>query len=397
MKIIPDELIAVFQQRDTLLGYISYIDLKGKEHKLYSMEGWGSKDIPRKTLKNELLEGYSFGEKAGDTNYGWDKRKAWIRINDPRGFAFEISLDNFLMILDYCGSEPGKKLKGRFIITFDDSNLLLLPESSAEYEQFLKHTEDMKQSSITSKNIQVGQVYKNKSGSQLLYLGKHPTYVIGCEYNGKFYRKYDQAVKQYRIDTGNHSSVKRGAIKENVQRLDGNHYWFSSKEGYFNHSKAFPKYLVSHVPGAENSFDLELIKDKLSKEGAFHSFKEQGWRPMSLEHFKEILENNERYSFFSRTLSEKSTSYRECRAKAIYVYFDSKLNQYVASRENEYYGYQYASQKYDIYRAFSSIEELYDYIQPEYYVIILDNDQMYSRWFYTSSSYCGPRTEERFS
>lgn len=155
------------------LAYVIYTDTKGVKRKETSWESWRSKDITPDDHTNEPMSGFVLnkGVGGGKQSYGWNARNEYIRVYDPRGFEFEISVANLLFILQECTSTKGKGLEGDFIYAWDGKELVLLPTSSQEYIDCTSFTklQDMK---ITAKDMKVGREYLNKKGETLIYMGR---------------------------------------------------------------------------------------------------------------------------------------------------------------------------------------------------------------------------------
>ena len=103
------------------LAYVIYYDEKGKLRKEASWNSWRDDKIPNK--------------KAGDYSTGWDHRHAYCRVYDPRGFEFEITIENLLYILENANCIKGKGLEGEFIYGWDGKDLVLMPVESPDYKQ----------------------------------------------------------------------------------------------------------------------------------------------------------------------------------------------------------------------------------------------------------------------
>jgi hypothetical protein len=126
--IIPKTITVGFQNRsDTYtgkLGYVVYTDAKGVLRKESSWNHWRDKKIDSQTFDNVPTSGFVINKKVGETRYGWNPRMAWVRIYDPRGFEFEISVANLLFILEECTSTKGKGLEGEFVYSWDKADLV---------------------------------------------------------------------------------------------------------------------------------------------------------------------------------------------------------------------------------------------------------------------------------
>ena len=189
---IPTKLRVRFQDRkDTYTGklaYVIYYDEKNKLRKEQSWESWRSKKIDPQEFENEPTSGFVLNKGVGGVSYSsWNSRNEYIRVFDPRGFEFEISVANLLFILQECTSTKGKGLEGEFVYAWYQSEFVLLPVSSKDYEHCVVHTARQSKR-ISAKDIKVGHSYVLKNGKQVLYLGKHP-------YNNVAY--YEQAVYKH--------------------------------------------------------------------------------------------------------------------------------------------------------------------------------------------------------
>ena len=85
---------------------------KGKLRKEASWNSWRDDKIPNDEFENVPIEGFVLNKKAGDYSTGWDHRHAYCRVYDPRGFEFEITIENLLYILENANCIKGKGLEG---------------------------------------------------------------------------------------------------------------------------------------------------------------------------------------------------------------------------------------------------------------------------------------------
>lgn len=172
---IPKTIHVGYQERkDTYTGqlaYVIYTDEKGKKRKEGSWESWRDKKIEAKDFDNEPTEGFVLNRNGGGGR-GWDSRNEFIRVYDPRGHEFEISLANLLFILQECTSTKGKGLEGTFVYAWDGPNLILMPTSCAEYRASKEFT-SLKTMKVTKNEMVEGGTYKTKNEDILMYLGRH--------------------------------------------------------------------------------------------------------------------------------------------------------------------------------------------------------------------------------
>lgn len=183
---IPKTLKVGFNKRsDTytgMLAYVIYYDEKNVLRKEKSWTSWIDHKIDTQEHANEPTSGFVLNKKVGDYRGDWDHRMAHIRVYDPRGFEFEISVENLLYILQECTSTKGKGLEGEFVYAWDRSDLILLPVSSVEYQASRVFT-DHKLSKVTKSEMTVGCVYLTKDMENVLYLGREDYYETTTHYS----------------------------------------------------------------------------------------------------------------------------------------------------------------------------------------------------------------------
>ena len=181
---IPKRINVGFNKRaDTYtqkLAYVIYWDEKGKLRKETSWEGWRDKDIPPEAYDNTPTSGFVLNKNVGGYAYHWDARKAYIRIYDPRGFEFEITLPNLLYILENTNCIKGKGLEGEFVYGWDGKDLVLVPVNAPEYKAMEEMTSlvfDTKP--LGAKDMKIGHTYLTAKNERYVYMGKG--YKWGCE------------------------------------------------------------------------------------------------------------------------------------------------------------------------------------------------------------------------
>lgn len=177
MLLIPDRIKAGFQNRtDTYQGklaYVIYFDQKGVLRKEKSWETWRHKDIEPQEFPNEPTEGFVLNKSGGGGRggYSWHARNAFIRVYDPRGFEFEISLPNLLFILRETDCSRGKGLEGKFVYAWSGTELVLLPAGSGDYKNSKTFT-GLQTKSVKIKELVSGLTYTTKQQEDLTFLGK---------------------------------------------------------------------------------------------------------------------------------------------------------------------------------------------------------------------------------
>jgi hypothetical protein len=172
---IPKKLKVGYQNRsDTYTGklaYVIYYDEKGELRKVKSWSDWCDKKCGENEYENVPTSGFVLNKKVGDYKSDWNHRMAHIRVYDPRGFEFEITVENLLYILQECTSVKGKGLDGEFVYAWDKKDLVLLPVSSQEYVSCAEFTAGLSKK-VSKSDMKEGCVYITKKQEHVIYLGK---------------------------------------------------------------------------------------------------------------------------------------------------------------------------------------------------------------------------------
>lgn len=193
---LPRRIKVGFQNRsDTYTGqlaYIIYFDEKNKLRKEASWDSWRDKKIEPQEFDNEPTEGFVLNKKVGGTCWSWNYRQTYVRVYDPRGFEFEISVPNLLYILENTSSIKGKGLEGKFVYGWDGADLVLVPVDSPDYTELVALNNDrFSGNKIYAKDLKVGAVYCAKDGEHVVYLGKYCKYGYGYKFGDKYFTSYD--------------------------------------------------------------------------------------------------------------------------------------------------------------------------------------------------------------
>ena len=158
---IPKKINVGYNKRsDTYtgkLGYIIYWDDKGKLRKEDSWQSWRDKAIEPNEYENVPTEGFVLNKDVGGTqrSWSWNARREKVRVYDPRGFEFEITIENLLYILAECTSTKGKGLEGKFVYSWAGKELVLLPVDTQEYKKSAGFT-DLQGKKIDKKEMVPG-------------------------------------------------------------------------------------------------------------------------------------------------------------------------------------------------------------------------------------------------
>lgn len=185
---IPNKCKVGFQKREGTftgkLGYIIYFDGKvwrkenswdsWRQHegkKAYRYSGEVVYGVEPIEFDNVPTEGFVLNKKVGGSHSGWNHRQTYCRVFDPRGWEFEITMENLLFILENSSSYKGKGLDGEFIYSWSGKDLVLLPISAPDYSQSVKFTNHLEEK-ILAKDLIPGRVYMDRNFKEYTYLGK---------------------------------------------------------------------------------------------------------------------------------------------------------------------------------------------------------------------------------
>jgi hypothetical protein len=178
---IPDKIKVGYQKREDTytkkLAYVIYYDQKGVLRKETSWKGWIKEDMGIDDFDNIPTEGFVLNKGVGGVreSYGWNARNEYIRVFDPRGFEFEISVANLLWLLQECTSIKGKGLVGEFVYSWEGKELVLLPVDTKEYVECKSYTK-LQSGKVSTKDLEPGSIYLDSKQRNLVYLGKYDYY-----------------------------------------------------------------------------------------------------------------------------------------------------------------------------------------------------------------------------
>lgn len=202
---IPKKLNVGFVNRsDTYnnkLGYVIYWDDKNKLRKETSWQNWRDKSIDPEVYDNVPTSGFVINRQVGGARsgyYSWDARIEKVRVWDPRGFEFEISIPNLLFILQESNSMKGKGLEGEFVYSWAGPELVLLPVDTTEYKKCMEYT-DLQAVKITKDSMIPGCTYKFKDNQECVYLGRLDYFTVHSHEVDNLYSqyRYDKKITEY--------------------------------------------------------------------------------------------------------------------------------------------------------------------------------------------------------
>lgn len=175
--IVPKKINVGYQKRPSTytgkLSYVTYYDQKNKLRKKKSWEGWRDKGIKNDEFENVPVEGFVLNKKAGGYSTGWNYRQSYIRVYDPRGFEFEITIENLIYILENCNSIKGKGIEGELVYAWDGPDLVLTPVDAPDYKELMEYNKTLfSDEKVYAKDLIIGGTYKTSKNVNYVYLGR---------------------------------------------------------------------------------------------------------------------------------------------------------------------------------------------------------------------------------
>lgn len=387
---IPKTIKVGYQNRaDTYTGklaYVIYYDEQGKLRKETSWNSWRDEKIPDNEFENEPTEGFVLNKKVGGYQYHYDMRQTYVRVYDPRGFEFEITIPNLLYILENANSIKGKGLEGEFVYSWDGKDIVLLPVDSPDYKELNElNKKRFSGSYIKAKDLKIGATYLNKNNIEVVYMGRFPYYSYGYVFDDKEFTSYSSMQKYAEENNFYLSSTKSNVYRHDSTRFYknkdvnyGKYYWFAAVDRsieleYWGWKvfKSIPKGWLLNVISEEPISDYSTRYDSLE----------------SCNKFSPIDESKDR--FVHHTLEEFQRYILGCYSwnMEFLTYWG---NQYIVvslykSDDND--GFKiYTNGRIKIgeidYKKIYSIEEIYKLFHPCYKEIYLANGRLYRRKYY---------------
>lgn len=367
---VPKKIKVGFNNRnDTYTGklaYIIYYDEKGKLRKETSWNSWRNKSIDPEEYDNEPTSGFVLNKKVGDYSGDWgNHRQAYCRIYDPRGFEFEITINNLLFILEYCTCCPGKGLEGDFVYGWDGKDLVLLPTNSPDYieiEKYSKRINDRK--TFKGKDLIIGATYLTKDNEEWIYMGRFDKWKCCSEYYGRSsYYRYEWSSKEVDDSWIKDSYINNAYKNENK----GRHYWFIYPDAKWKSDriKIF-RSLSSKIIDVINEECVQNYTDlyeELEKESSFSPVDYSNDEVFELS-YESFVERTNRINEWPNYIQLYSETYH----KFVELYYGEYYNDQRNPDKKWYIKYydDYSSRYFarEQYKEYTSVREAYDDIRP---------------------------------
>lgn len=422
---IPKKIKVGFQNRnDTYtkkLAYVIYYDQKNKLRKERSWEGWRDKNIDPEDYDNEPTTGFVLNKKVGGVEESYyDVRKTYVRVFDPRGFEFEITIPNLLYILENTSSIKGKGLEGEFVYGWDGKELVLVPVESPDYKQISEYNNIIHNNkTIKAKDLIIGATYLTRDNQERIYMGKFDYYSYGYRWleNGEY--KTSKKYSDVPTDHDNYSIGIRKISYENIDYLYGKYFWFASKHydkewinGQYVTKDTYRWVFDTYQNMSGNKF-ITCVNDKCTADYAdiyeamehYNSFSpididNPKYVPYTFEEFKEYAEKQEKG--YGGKLYRCNTVFFSDGHYKYEINFNNETNLWSARQTC---GYAEHNNDEDFYNRFKfenvevkgyyswrniiqkkiipmTLEELYKTLRPCYKEIYLDNGNLYRKECY---------------
>lgn len=289
MAKLPNKLIVGIVDRDDTytgkLGFISYPKSTKEPNTPHhsGVLGWlkrNKSQHPLMLLDNEPTSGFVINKKVGGKKPYYSEykgRTVKARVYDPRGFEFEIDMENMCHILENSDTHKGKALDGNFVYAWMGSgSVFLLSCDSTEYKDLIKV--EVKHEILKNKDLKPFTMYKRAGGGYTYFLGNHS---VLEHYEGEFrqlntrpYPFYDLTRKsiQYPKDIiGEAPDVKleNGCVGKLTNNKLINHYLVEHNSGYFEEFEFTPQIIkvsrkyhwdLIYIIFDPNEFDLNVKK-----------------------------------------------------------------------------------------------------------------------------------------
>lgn len=356
---IPEKINVGFQERnDTYtkkLAYIIYFDEKGVLRKETSWNSWRDKKIDNEIHENVPSSGFVLNKKAGGYSTGWNHRQTYVRVYDPRGFEFEITVPNLLYILENATSTKGKGLEGDFVYGWDGKDLVLIPTESPDYKEIIEYNSVVhNQLKLKGKDLKLGTTYLTKDNEEWIYLGRFDVW------------DYD-----YLRDTRGSYTNKRD------WKTKGKGYFFKYDSEYgdgIKHIKSLNKFIG--IVSEECVGNYAELMDKLEHNSSYSPIDDSKdkYVDYTIEEFKEKAEKSWwNISFFINDEGAKKEIHYDKRSDYTQGIYEEIEEEYVDNT-----GWRTITRTKRNKKYLNSLEEVFNLYKPKYLNKYLANGKLYS-------------------
>lgn len=196
------------------------------------------------SFPNELLTGFKVSRSIKRS--GWHGTNTVIRVEDPRGFELEISVDNFIQIMNGNLVDDGEILC-RCIWGRVGQKNILLTENSEPYREAIVNT-DRRNTEVAVADLKLGQKYLLKVGFTGVYLGQQHVLAQDSDY----YHKSGQ--------------MRGPSGQTHYVRIPSTTYAFESKKAHFFYDEENNKLMRVTNPKVSRLLDATTITEAEAEE-----------------------------------------------------------------------------------------------------------------------------------
>ena len=316
MLYIPSKIKVGYNNRnDTYTGKLAYVIYYGEDGKLRkqtSWQNWRDVSLGDNDYDNVPTEGFVLNKKVGDYSDYYGHRQAYSRIYDPRGFEFEITIENLLYILEFCSSIKGKGLEGEFVYAWDGKDLILLPVDSNEYKNGLENSTTRNNNQyIKKKDLKIGATYLNINERKLVYMGYLDYYENG-------YKASDGTI----ISKTNREKLKIGGKYKIGPFIKVKRFWFYDIDNdSFITYKTINKRLLKEID-SNCYYNYSEIFERIQHNTNYSPINEDkvDYIRLSKEEIKEILDSfNGNYVIYFYTDPSTIRKFNDCINSQCYI------------------------------------------------------------------------------
>lgn len=386
---IPKKIKVGFQNRDDTytkkLAYVIYYDQHDKLRKEASWNGWRDEKIEPEDYDNEPTNGFVLNKKVGGYKNYYDMRQTYVRVFDPRGFEFEITVPNLLYILENTSSIKGKGLEGEFVYGWSGKDLLLIPTNAPEYREMQKVATTLYSGEcIKAKDLIVGATYATADGCEYVYMGKSSYWEYETNYyyeDSSWNRKCGCVGWQFPLDETWKVDVTRpDVMRRNIEKPK--RFWFISTDGkntvwsMGSIGKKFYYVVSSNVTAKFADYQDVLDADVYYSPLDYDAFKLVPWTFEEFEQFaNRISDNSWSWDNYSRFYSNNSKVHQE----TLYKVRGSNRWYYKVTKEENTAYYPYVQTK--IVEQQGTLQELYEQLKPVHLQRYLTSGKLYKGWY----------------
>lgn len=196
-------VLSQMREKEIPLGFvIPWEDTAAKRKQLETAQNWAKSDpvYNKETKQYDYTEGKDWGILPNDPQTGFKlsesiRRYGWSgsgnvvwRMEDPRGFEFEIPSENMAQILLSCGIGENGVIERPCIYGREGARNVLLPEGTEFYKTSINSKvleKQKKDAKLSAKDVPVGSLVSGPSIKEHFYMGQVKVVSNDPKQNGK--------------------------------------------------------------------------------------------------------------------------------------------------------------------------------------------------------------------